>query len=34
MRKEKRIGVIFTDPQLWIPVAALAFGIVLLTLFH
>ena len=34
MRNDKGIGALLTDAQLWIPVAVLAFGIVLLTLFH
>jgi len=34
MQKRSVVSAILTDPQFWVPVIALAFGIVLLAIFH
>jgi len=34
MAKVKMVRAIITDPQFWVPIAALAFGIVVLALLH
>jgi hypothetical protein len=34
MAKRSNINAIFTDPQFWVPLIALAFGVVLLAIFH
>ena len=34
MEKKSTVAAIFADPQFWVPVIALVFGIVLLAVYH